>query len=259
MGRKTVHFRRQSQAEFARKFTPLCTSKSSWQVWGDFITMSALAIANGADREGKTHDDREREYLSIIKRYPPKDQKVFPELLSALVMALEEDPEQDFLGEMFMALELGNHWKGQFFTPYSICQLMAAMTIQDKEQQIQRQGWAGINDPCCGAGALLIAARNEMVKRGLGFRQALYVAQDIDRIAALMCYLQLSLLGCAGYVVVADTLTEPSVSPTGSPLLIAPAKGQEVWLMPAFFDEVWVYRVQFEKLKWLTTSGKETE
>lgn len=259
MGRKTVHFRRRSQAEFARKFTPLCTVKSSWQVWADFVTLSALSIANGVDREGKTHDDREREYLSIIKRYSPEEQQVFSELLATLVMALEEDPEQDFLGEMFMALELGNHWKGQFFTPYTICRAMAGIIIGDREPQIAERGWMGVNDPCCGAGALLIAARNEMIRRGLGFRQALYVAQDIDRIAALMCYLQLSLLGCAGYVVVGNTLTEPAASLFGFPLLIAPTPEQEIWLMPAFFDEVWVQRVQIEKLKWLTMPRKETE
>lgn len=257
MGRKTVHFRKRSQAEFARVFTTLCSTKSSWRVWSDFITLSALSIANACDQQGETHDARESEYLRIIGQYTKPEQQTIPELFARLVMALEEDPEQDFLGEMFMALELGSHWKGQFFTPYSICQLMAAMTIQDREPEIQERGWSAVNDPCCGAGALLIAARNDMVKRGLGPRQVLYVAQDIDRTAALMCYLQLSLLGCAGYVVVGDTLTQPSVSPTGSPLLIAPAPGQEVWLMPAFYDEVWVYRVQFEKLKWLTTPKEE--
>ncbi len=257
MGRKTVRFQKRSQAEFARQFTSLCNVKSSWEVWADFVTMSATAIANALDRQGETHDAREKEYLSIINRYPKAEQQIFPELLAKLVEALEEEPEQDFLGEMFMSLELGSHWKGQFFTPYSICQLMAAITIDSRADQIAVRGWTSINDPCCGAGALLIAARNEMAKRGLGPRQALYVAQDIDRTAALMCYLQLSLLGCAGYVVVGDTLTQPSVGPTGSPLLIAPAEGQEVWLMPAFYDEVWAYRVQFEKVKWLTMPKKE--
>ena len=247
MGRKTVRFQKRSQAEFARQFTSLCNVKSSWEVWADFVTMSATAIANALDRQGETHDAREKEYLSIINRYPKAEQQIFPELLAKLVEALEEEPEQDFLGEMFMSLELGSHWKGQFFTPYSICQLMAAITIDSRADQIAVRGWTSINDPCCGAGALLIAARNEMAKRGLGPRQALYVAQDIDRTAALMCYLQLSLLGCAGYVVVGDTLTQPSVGPTGSPLLIAPAEGQEVW----------AYRVQFEKVKWLTMPKKE--
>lgn len=254
MGRKTVHFNRPSQAEFARRFTLLCVSKSSWQVWADFVTLSAIAICNALDREGPTHDAREKEYMSIIQKYSPEERRVLPELLALLVSALEKDPEQDFLGEMFMGLELGSHWKGQFFTPYHICQLMAAVTIEGREREIQKQGWVGINDPCCGAGALLIAARNEMVRHGMGPHQALYVAQDIDRTAALMCYIQLSLLGCAGYVVVGNSLTEPTVSPTGSPLLIAPTAGQEIWLMPAFYDQVWVYRIQFEKLKWLTTS-----
>lgn len=257
MGRKTVHFHRRSQAEFARQFTPLCNTKSSWEVWADFITLSALAIANAMDQQGETHDAREQEYLGIINRYPKKDQQVFPELLAKLVGALEEDPAQDFLGEMFMALELGSHWKGQFFTPYSICQLMAAMTIEDRKQEIEDKGWVSVNDPCCGAGALLIAARNEMVKQGIVPRQVLYVAQDIDRTAALMCYLQLSLLGCAGYVVVGDTLTQPVASPTGSPLLIAPQPEQEIWLMPALYDEVWACRVQLERLKLLMKPKEE--
>ena len=32
-----------------------------------------------------------------------------------VVEALERNPEQDFLGELYMELELGNHWKGQVF------------------------------------------------------------------------------------------------------------------------------------------------
>ena len=256
MARKAIRFQKRSQAEFARQFMPLCNTKSSWEVWADFITISALSIANAMDQQGETHDAREKEYLGIINRYPKQEQQAFPALLAKLVEALEENPEQDFLGEMFMALDLGSHWKGQFFTPYSICQLMAAMAIDSRAEQIEARGWTSVHDPCCGAGALLIAARNEMVKRGLGPRQALYVAQDIDRTAALMCYLQLSLLGCAGYVIVGDTLTQPSVSPTGSPLLITPQPGQEVWLMPALYDEVWAYRAQFEKVKYLMMQGE---
>jgi len=249
MGHKTIHFRRKSQADFARTFMTLCDNKSSWQVWTDFVTMSSLSIANVLDQKGTTHDAREQEYLGLIKRYEENQQQVFTKLLAILVNALGEDPQQDFLGEMFMALELGNHWKGQFFTPYHVCQLMAAMTIDGKEQQIQERGWISIYDPCCGAGALLIAARNEMVKRGYGPTQALCVAQDIDRTAALMCYLQLSLLGCAGYVVVGDALLHSMTCPSGSPLLITPSSEQAVWFMPAFYNNTWLFRVQEEHMK----------
>ena len=62
--------------------------------------MSATAIANACDQQGETHDAREKEYLSIINRYTKAEQQTFPELLAKLVEALEEDPEQDFLGKI---------------------------------------------------------------------------------------------------------------------------------------------------------------
>ena len=60
--------------------------------------------------------------------------------------ALEANPDQDFLGEMFMGLNLGNHWKGQFFTPYSICWLMSEITVADLEARIEQKGWVGIHE-----------------------------------------------------------------------------------------------------------------
>ena len=164
-------------------------------------------------------------------------------------MLFRSEPDQDFLGEMFMGLNLGSHWKGQFFTPYNVCRMMAEMQADGIEERVQRQGWISVNDPCCGAGALLIAFRNAMVRRKLGPDTALYVAQDIDRTAALMCYLQLSLLGCAGYVVVADSLLHPTVGPGGTPLLISPTPEQEVWLMPALYGAAWAARIQWERVK----------
>lgn len=227
----------------------MCQTKSSWQVWADFVTMIAITLSNAFDREGPTHDAREQEYLRTIKQYSKPEQESFPKLFALTVEALDAEPDQDFLGEMFMALDLGNHWKGQFFTPYNICRMMAEITVTDLEARIEKRGWVGINDPTCGAGALLIAARNTMVRQKHGPRQALYVAQDIDRTAALMCYIQLSLLGCAGYVVVADSILHPIVGPGKTPLLISPTPEQEVWLMPALYDEVWAARIQWERIQ----------
>lgn len=249
---RAVRFRKDSQKEFYNVFSGLCSSKSSWSVWADFITMSALAIANTFDQEGAIHDKREQEYKDIIKRYSEKELPVFSMLFALMVNALEYEPEQDFLGEMFMVLNLGNHWKGQFFTPYSICRLMGEVSIEGVEARIEERGWVGIHDPCCGAGALLIAARNVMVRKKLGPRATLFVAQDLDRVAALMCYIQLSLLGCAGYVVVADSILNPLAGP--SPLLLTPSPDQELWLMPALYDEVWAGRVQCERMRLLLTS-----
>lgn len=246
---RTVRFLKDSQVEFSKLFSELCRMKSSWEAWTDFVAMSATTIANAFDQEGPTHDEREQKYINTIKRYSKAEQEIFPKLFAVMVEALEHEPDQDFLGEMFMGLNMGDHWKGQFFTPYNVCRMMSEITVTDLEDRIEKKGWVGINDPCCGAGALLIAARNTMVRHKRGPRDALYVAQDIDRTAALMCYIQLSLLGCAGYVVVGDSLLHPVVGPGGNPLLISPTPEQEIWLMPAFYDEVWAARIQWERMK----------
>ena len=162
-----------------------------------------------------------------------------------MVLALEDDPRQDFLGEVFQGLGLNSHWKGQFFTPYHMCEFMAEITLGGAEAEIERKGWIGVNDPACGAGALLIGARNVMVKRGLPRTGALFAAQDIDRTAALMCYIQLALLGCAGCVIIGDSLLHP---PTGHPLCLDPNPELDVWYLPMFYEETWHYRRMWHRL-----------
>ena len=174
----------------------------------------------------------------------------FPRMTDELIKAMDENQEQDFLGEMFMALELGSHWKGQFFTPYSVCEMTAAITLPAAKGRISVQGWVGINDPACGAGALLIAARNALNGLGVGPGQAFFVGQDIDRTAALMCYIQLSLLGCAGYIVIADTIRYPM---TGHTLLPRIQPEQDVWFMPMAMMEIWQGRARAARMDEILT------
>lgn len=44
------------EKEFLDRFSKLCQTRSSWQVWADFITVTACAIANSVDKIGATHD-----------------------------------------------------------------------------------------------------------------------------------------------------------------------------------------------------------
>ena len=232
------------EKEFLDNFNRLCQTRSSWQVWTDFITAVSCTIANSVDRVGATHDKREAEYRDCIERLGGVD--IPAEMFGIIELALTENPEQDFLGNLFMKLELGNHWKGQFFTPYSVCQLMAEMNTRNLEEQIESKGWVSINDCACGAGATLIAMANTMRNHGVNYHNhALFVAQDIDRVSAMMCYIQLSLLGCAGYVVVANTLTNPL---TGNTLRPVPNEDQEIWITPMYVSDVWHYRRLFNML-----------
>lgn len=239
MARKAPAFLKPGQKEFTKAFSALCDRQSSWQAWADFVDMAAIAISNAVDPT-ETKAKREQRYMDIIARYTPAEQKVFPELVKIMVDAMEANQNQDFLGDLFMALELGSHWKGQFFTPYDVCRCMAEIEIPGAKKEVEKKGWIGVNDPACGAGALLIAARNVFVREGIGSDQALFVAQDIDRVAGLMCYIQLSLLGCAGYVVIADTLCNPITG--ADPLFPEFNDDHDPWFTPMWYLDVWSAR-----------------
>lgn len=232
------------EKKFLNKFSSLCVTRNGWEVWTDSITAMACAIANSVDQNSKSHKLREAEYKKCIQRLGSVDAPA--EMFALITMALSKNPEQDFLGTLFMKLGLGNHWKGQFFTPYSVCQAMAEINLWDQDKAIGDKGWISVNDCACGAGATLIAAANTLKKSGLNYQNhALFVAQDIDRVAGMMCYIQLSLLGCAGYVVIADSISDPVV---GNALFPLEKKGQEFWYTPMYYSDVWHFRRLFNMI-----------
>ena len=197
-----------TEKEFLDTFRGLCHSRSAWQVWADVMAAIACSISNAIDRSPGHFEKREKEYAECIKRIGSVEAAA--QLMGVIVLALENNPEQDFLGKMYMNLELSNHWKGQFFTPYSVCKLMAEITCGEVDSRIEEQGYISVCDLACGAGATLIAAANSMKRSKYNYQNhVLFVGQDIDRVVAQMCYIQLSLLGCAGYICVGNTLTNP--------------------------------------------------
>lgn len=230
--------RNERQRELEKLYNKLCHCYSRYEVWQDMVVMIACAIANAVDK--RHFDRREEMYMRVVKKYDADELAVFPEFFTHIVMGMEEYPDCDFLGELYMNLELGNSKAGQFFTPYDICRLMAQITINEDvlKEQIERHGWISINDCACGAGATLVAAANYLKTIGINYQtQALFVAQDVDATVALMCYIQLSLLGCAGYVVIGDTLTEPQ---TGNVLF--GEDSSRCWCTPMYFSSVWSTR-----------------
>ena len=224
------------QKAFLDVFGQLTNRHRSWDVWRDFITMFACSLSNPLDKAHR--HKREELYLQTVKKYKKQEQELFPELAAQTVLALEENPEQDFLGSIFMSLNLGNEHNGQFFTPYDVCKMMAEATMDGVLLKVERDGYISINDPCCGAGATLIAgihvAKKQLDKVNLNYQNhILVVAQDIDEVVALMCYIQLSLLGVAGYVKVGNSLTDPITGTDDK---------KNYWFTPMYFSNIWVIR-----------------
>lgn len=239
------HLRDSRQKNLVRIFNEASSRHNRWSVWADFVVMVAISISNTVD---KSHAEaREKTYLSLANKYNPKELDCFAMMFAEIVTGMDENPDQDFLGELYMALELGNEHAGQFFTPYDVCRAMAAMSFDETlEQKISEQGWVSVSDPACGAGALLIAFANECRRPGRNINyqtSVLFVAQDIDMIVGCMCYIQLSLLGCPGYVVIANTITNPSTSIDSRGLI--PVPGEHVWYTPFYFRDEWHYRRLF--------------
>lgn len=217
--------------------------------------MAAIGISNVVDKSNAA--DREKTYHAIAEKYTPQEREAFNQAFAELVMGMEANLDQDFLGELFMALELGNDHNGQFFTPYSVCTAMAGITSGDLLQRIERDGWISVNDPCCGAGALLLAFANECTRQKVNYQTSvLFVAQDIDLVSGCMCYIQMSLMGCPGYVVVANTLTNPSTSHDSRGLI--PRHGKNVWYTPFYFTDTWHYRRLWAQLTLLIGGSNNT-
>ena len=238
MGQFIRNLRDQYQREFVKLFEKASQRNNRASVFSDFIQMSAISISNAVDA---THaEEREKAYLRMAKQYDKEELTCFAKMFVDIVKGLEAYPDQDFMGELFMNLELGNQYRGQFFTPYNVSRMMAEMLVSKEglKQELSEKGWIGTNDCACGAGGMLVAFANACLECGVNYQQSvLFVGQDVDYTAGCMCYVQLSLLGCPGYVVIANTLSDPLISLDERNLLPVPT--QNIWYTPFYFLPIW--------------------
>lgn len=122
---------------------------------------------------------------------------------------------------------------------------MILYSLEDLVPTVKEKGYIAMHDPCCGSGALLIAgvhtAKIELAKEKMNYQNHIFVmAQDIDQTVALMCYIQLSLLGVAGYIKVGNSLTDP---------VMAGDSNENYWFTPMYFSNVWHTRRMIDAFK----------
>lgn len=202
---------------------------SLWSVFSDFVEMAAISMANAVDH-GPQHAEREARYMAVIKGYSKDELDGFCRMLAHLTMAMEQEPG-DVLGSVFMQLELGSKWHGQFFTPYEVCRLMAGMQLGDGfKQEIERKGYITAMEPACGGGAMILALAEEMQAAGVNYQRHLHVtAIDIDIKAVHMAYLQFSLMHIPAIIVHGNALA---------------VEERSRWYTPAHILGGWTYRLQ---------------
>ncbi len=242
-------------SDFEKLMRGLLNRHQAWQVFSDFVLLCQIAISNAIPGANQI-EKREKMYAQTIARYEKDEVSVFPKLFGCVVEALEENTFQDYLGDLYMRMELGSHWHGQFFTPYHLCEAMARISIhsEDIQNTLNDKGWVSVLDPACGAGATLITAAQVAQETFTTINwqnHFLFIGQDIDPVTAGMCYIQLSLIGAAGYIKVGNTLTDPIT--TNDP------KQDDYWYTPMYFNNVWAGRRLWHQMDSLFQSSAKKQ
>lgn len=219
-----------SKDSFRKLFMKMVNTNhySPHEMWSDMICVFACMISNTVDKHN--FDDREKLLNDTLNKYDDGTKKDFTELFVHLVNVFEGNvivnngvvekiKFDDVLGDLYMHLDFGNDRGGQFFTPYNVASLVGNIAFTDSiEKQLDsKEEVITINDPACGGGALLIAGAEMLFNKGINYQaDAFFVGNDIDFTTALMCYIQLSLIGAKGCVHVGDSLRDPTIDNLGS-------------------------------------------
>nr|WP_320750871.1 N-6 DNA methylase [Enterobacter roggenkampii] len=193
----------ESRRQFVSVFRDTARQLRRWEVFSDFIRLAASELDMARIRTPE-NIERSRE---ICAKYSGSDISNLHTLFCLMVCALEAK-FHDFLGAIFMELELGDDRNGQYFTPYHVQSLMAKLLMPDVEQAIRREGFVTVSDPASGAAGMIVAYAEYLLEAGYNPSEHMFGSCiDIDPIAADMAFIQLSLLGIPAEVVTGNTLT----------------------------------------------------
>lgn len=127
---------------------------------------------------------------------------------------MEKGNSFDLFGQLYeqmFLLKSKASANGQFFTPDSLCRLMADITDADVEEKEGNGGLVRVNDPACGSARTLLAhfMRKTYDNHALAGRYY-YEAADIDLPTCKMAACNMMIHGMQGKVVCQDQLSLPT-------------------------------------------------
>ena len=223
--------------ELVKALRSISHSHTIYEVFQDWLAVSAIAISNAVDwRQQKR---REEVYMEIIQKYTKHEQEKLAEAFAQLVLALQHEQDihgpTDILGQVFHALELHSKYKGQFFTPPNVCEMMGMIALDGETltRTIEKKGYITVCEPCIGSGGMVLGAAKAMANQKMNYQtQMLVTGIDIDIKCVQMAYLQLSLLGIPAVIIHGNSLTNEVWSR---------------WHTPAYFLGSWTMKGKDEQ------------
>ena len=251
----------QCKAGFKEVFQQLTHSHNFAEVWADFAELGAICIHQSAyfNPEWMPPELKEKalllpidevfqaleeRYLSLVPKYG-KDGMTSISHLYAYTEYAVRTYRVDFLGPLYEELDLSGSAqrskRGEFFTPLTIAQLMARLTLSEVGSIIEEKGYVTLQDPCVGAAGMVIAAAEQLASLGYDPRAMLLVeAIDVNKTFFNVAYLQLSALDIPARVWCGNTLSLQMQEYRETPQL----------KLSRFY---WEQRPEFQMLKFIKT------
>lgn len=179
------------------------TKSSSVSVFADFCRIVACCLVAGA---------REDEYFAAIKPYSKDELNQLSKALALLVNEMESAYFTDVLGTYYteIASHSSKRARGEFYTPPSICKLMAMMSV-DAKTAIADKEVITVLEPACGAGGMVLALAELFAPENVDLLRV--TCQDINPVAVDMCYINMTMWGIPARMRLGNFLT-PNTSYT---------------------------------------------
>ncbi len=133
---------------------------------------------------------------------------------SMVAEEIEKGNAFDLFGQLYeqmFLLKSKASAKGQFFTPDSLCRLMADITDADVDERVSDRGHVRVNDPACGSARTLLAHFMDKTRKDHALAgRYYYEAADIDLPTCKMAACNMMIHGMQGKVVCQDQLSLPT-------------------------------------------------
>lgn len=186
-------------------------TQTTAQVFYDFVEMFAMEIAIGVGIEAEKRIETYKRTASKYKEEELKHYQGFKtEIMNEFIKNNgEEIIFQDVLGVLFHEMELQNHYKGQFFTPYEVSLTMSKLSlgINGYLNNLENEDFIQLGEPAAGAGGIVIASCQIASELKINYSaKMIWTLQDLDLMCVYMSYIQLNLIGAAAVVHHMDTL-----------------------------------------------------
>lgn len=145
----------------------------------------------------------EETYQEVLGWYQVSDKKAdvaedyFAKALAAFFEETAKDSSVDHLGRAYESSRLSNANAGQYFTPESLSDLCAELTLPEFDDSRPMS----VSDPCCGSGRMLISTMRRL------HVDSCFYAIDVDSMCVDMCALNLLVRNANAYIVHGNTLS----------------------------------------------------